>query len=75
MAGEKSLERITGALTNAGKRSALATELGVSEGQLSKMLGGEIRRFCALTEILGLTIIPADYVTSMERVLQEKLRS
>jgi len=55
------------------KRESLADEVHVSPGQLSKMLSGEIARFCDICGLLGLTVVPADYIAGMERVLKEKL--
>lgn len=66
-------ERIMGALVDAPKRMALAAEMGIDEGQLSKLIRGDLRRLCELTSLLGLEIFPADYVTSIERVLKERL--
>ena len=65
---------IEDALSTAGKRSALATDIGVSEGQLSKLLNGEIHKFCQILDRLNLAIHPNDYMNAVERVLQEKLK-
>lgn len=70
---ERSLERIRAALASGEKRTALANEVGISEGQLSKLLNGEIMRFCQIAAALGLEIVPSDYISAMERVLKERL--
>jgi hypothetical protein len=69
----KNLEVIQNALASAGKRSALAREVGVSEGQLSKMLCGELARFCDILSALDLEIYPAEHVAALERLLKYKL--
>lgn len=71
---ERNRKTIEDALSTAGKRAALAATIGVSEGQLSKLLGGEIHRFCQILEQLNLAIHHSDYMHSLERVLQEKLK-
>ena len=68
-----SLDRVQSAIANAGKRAALAESLGVSEGQLSKIVSGELRRFCTLVELLGLEIYPADYVDALRKIVKEEL--
>jgi hypothetical protein len=72
-ASERSLARIKAALAQGDKRAALADEVGVSDGQLSKLLGGDLRRLCQITQALGLEIFPTEYVDSLQRVLKEKL--
>ncbi len=71
---EKNRAAIEDALSSAGKRAALATTIGISESQLSKLLNGELHRFCQILEQLGLEINPNDYMNAVERVLQEKLK-
>lgn len=63
-ATDRSMDRI---------RAALADEIGISEGQLSKLLNGELRRLCQILEALGIEVVPTDYLTSIERVLKERL--
>lgn len=72
-AEERSLDRLRAALAQGGKRTALADEIGISEGQLSKLLSGDLRRFCQIAGALGLEVYPADYVRSLERILKERL--
>lgn len=66
-------KRIENALSNAGKREALAAQVGVNPGQLSKLINGELNRFCLILESLRLEIYPQGYVESLERILREKL--
>jgi transcriptional regulator with XRE-family HTH domain len=70
---EASLERLRSALAAGHKRAALAEQVGVSEGQLSKLLNGELRRFCQIAGHLGLAVYSTDYVEALERALKEKL--
>jgi len=67
------LERIRAALAQGEKRAAMAVEAGVSEGQLSKLLSGDLRRFCQIAASLGLEVYPTDYMAALERVLKERL--
>lgn|GEM_PF-6181962 len=69
----RSLERIRAALAQGEKRAAMAVEAGVSEGQLSKLLSGDLRRFCQIAASLGLEVYPTDYMAALERVLKERL--
>ena len=55
------------------KRAALAEDIGVSEGQLSKLLNGELKRFARICGRLGLAVVPEDYLRALERVLKERL--
>lgn len=55
------------------KREALADAVHVSAGQLSKLINGELARFCDLCGLLGLEVVPVDYVRAIERVLKERL--
>ena len=70
---EENKARIENALATAGKRVALVNEINVSEGQLSKMINGEVGRFCHLLGVMNLEIWPVGYVEGLERVLREKL--
>ena len=70
--GAANRERIEDALVGQ-KREALAHAVHVSAPQLSKLLNGEIARFCDLCGLLGLQIVPVDYVRAIERVLKERL--
>ena len=72
-ATDRSMDRIRAALASGEKRAALADEIGISEGQLSKLLNGELRRLCQILEALGIEVVPTDYLTSIERVLKERL--
>lgn len=70
---DRSLERIQAALASGHKRMAMANEVGVSEGQLSKLINGDLKRFCQIAASLGLEVIATDYLHSIERVLKERL--
>ena len=70
---DRSLDRIRAALAQGEKRTALANEVGISDGQLSKLLSGDLRRFCQIAALLGLEVVPTDYLAAIERVLKERL--
>ncbi len=70
---ERSLDRVRSALASGEKRAALAMEIGISEGQLSKLINGDLTRLCEIAAALGLEIVPTDYIASIERILKEKL--
>ena len=70
--GTANRERIEDALVGQ-KREALAHAVHVSPGQLSKLLNGELARFADLCAVLGLQVVPVDYVAAIERVLKERL--
>lgn len=72
-AWQASHQRIMDAVSVAGKRAALAHEVGISEGQLSKYLSGDFLNLCKALDALGLEIYPIGYVTAFERILKEKL--
>jgi hypothetical protein len=58
----KNRQAILDALACGSKRTALALEVGVSEGQLSKLLSGELLRFAHICAALGLRIYSAELI-------------
>lgn len=68
---QESKQRIQNALVVAGKRAALADQVGVSEGQLSKLLNGELTAFCRILEALGLEVYQTKYVESLHILYDE----
>ena len=72
-AAMRSMDRLRAALAAGQKRAAIADDIGISEGQLSKLLNGDLRRFCQISATLGLEVYPTDYVASLERILKERL--
>ncbi|MDE2104088.1 MAG: hypothetical protein KGL39_43020 [Patescibacteria group bacterium] len=69
----RSHEALSNALALAGKRAALAEQVGVSEGQLSKLLNGELATFCRILDALGLEIRSTSYIDALQRIAAEHL--
>jgi hypothetical protein len=61
------------ALLRAGKRYTVAEKVGVSEGELSKIVNGELEACLRLLAVLDLEVRPKGYVQALERLLKEKL--
>jgi hypothetical protein len=57
----------------AEKRAVLAQEMQLDEGQLTKMIRGELWRLCQLASLLGLEIHNEEYVKNLRGVLKETL--
>lgn len=70
---QKSRETIANALAVAGKRAVLAEQVGVSEGQISKLLNGELATYCRILEALGLEVVRTRYIESIEQIAAEHL--
>ncbi|AFS52937.1 hypothetical protein [Leptospirillum ferriphilum] len=70
----RNLSLIEDRLTQAGPRKNLAKEVGVSDGQLSKLLNGSLREYCRILAALGIECVTEDYLKSLKTVLQEELR-
>lgn len=61
------------ALDSAGKRGALALDLGMSDSQFSKLTNGNAAQLCQLFDKLGLELVDRRYVESLECIVREKL--
>lgn len=70
---ETSRETIVNALVVAGKRAALAERVKISDGQLSKLLNGELDTYCRILEALGLEVVRTRYLESIEQIAAEHL--
>lgn len=70
---QKSRDTIANALAVAGKRAVLAEQVGVSEGQISKLLNGELATYCRILEALGLEVVRTRYLESIEQIAAEHL--
>lgn len=70
----KNLELIEDRLTQYGPRKNLALEVGVSDGQLSKLLNGQLREYSRILAALSLEIIPAEYVKALKTIAKEEIR-
>lgn len=70
---ERSHTRVKDALMTADKRAVLAQEMDLDEGQLTKMIRGELWRLCQLVSLLGLEIHHEKYVQGLRDVLKEEL--
>ncbi|MEC4683386.1 MAG: hypothetical protein VST70_06890 [Nitrospirota bacterium] len=71
---ERNLALFEDRLVQAGPRKNLAREVGVSDGQLSKLLNGQLREYCRILEALGLEIVTEDYLKALKTVLQKEIR-
>ena len=71
---QKNLELIEDRLVQYGPRKNLAREVGVSDGQLSKLLNGSLREYCRIMEALGLEIVSEEYLKALKTVLQKEIR-
>lgn len=70
----KNLELIEDRLTQFGPRKNLALEVGVSDGQLSKLLNGQLREYSRILAALGLEIMPVEYVKALKTIAKEEIR-
>jgi len=70
---DRSHTRIKDALMTAEKRAVLAQEMDLDEGQLTKMIRGELWRLCQLASLLGLEIHSEKYIKGLRDVLKEEL--
>ena len=71
---QKNLELIEDRLVQYGPRKNLAREVGVSDGQLSKLLNGQLREYARILAALDLELVPKDYLKALKTVLQEEIR-
>ncbi len=71
---EKNLNLIQDKLAQAGPRKSLSEKVGISEGQLSKLLSGSLLETCMILEVLGLEIVPEDYLRALKTILQKEIR-
>jgi len=69
----KSFSRFQKTLDSAGKKGALALELGMSDSQFSKLVNGNAAQLCQLIDKLGLELVDRRYVESLEHIVREKL--
>jgi hypothetical protein len=66
-------DRIQDRLAQAGPRKNLALDLGVTDGQLSKLINGELLRVSQLLAALGLSVHEDDYVGHLRALLREEM--
>ena len=71
---QKNLELIEDRLVQYGPRKNLAREVGVSDGQLSKLLNGQLREVARVLAALDLELVPKDYLKALKTVLQKEIR-
>lgn len=75
---EKDLHPVSGDLVLAavrsyGQQKRLASDLGLSDVELSRLLNDQLPRVCALLARLDLEVVPAGHVTDLRRVLKAVL--
>lgn len=70
----KAFSKLIEAYESAGKKGAIAIQLGESESQLSKLVHTHGPKLCRLLDLLGLELTSAGYLSAVETVLREKLK-
>ena len=71
---ERNLSLFEDRLTQHGPRKNLAGEVGISDGQLSKLVSGSLREYCKILEALGLEVVTEDYLRALKTVAKEEIR-
>ncbi len=70
----RNLSLIEDRLTQTGPRKNLAHEVGVSDGQLSKLLNGSLREYCRILASLGIECVSEDYLKALKTIAKEEIR-
>lgn len=68
-----STDRVLLAVRSHGLQKQLAIELGMSDGELSKLLSDQLPKIGRLLEVLELEIVCKGYVGALRRALKEEL--
>ena len=68
-----SAERVRAAVKAYGLQKQLAIEIGMSDGNLTKYLDGQLTTFCRLLDVLGLEVVAKGHVNDLRKVLKEVL--
>ena len=71
---KKNLDLIEDRLTQYGPRKNLALEVGISDGQLSKLLNGQLREYSRILAALGLELSSAEYLQSLKILIKQEMR-
>lgn len=71
---ERNMSIVEDRLVLYGPRKNLAAQVGISDGQLSKLLNGSLREYCRILDALGLEIVQEDYVKALKIILQKEIR-
>lgn len=71
---KKNLALIEDRLTQYGPRKNLALEVGVSDGQLSKLLNGQLREYSRILAALGLELSSTEYLQSLKILIKQEMR-
>jgi len=71
---KKNLALIEDRLTQYGPRKNLALEVGISDGQLSKLLNGQLREYSRILAALGLELSSAEYLQSLKILIKQEMR-
>lgn len=68
-----STARLQAAVRTAGLQKTIASDLGMSDTQVSRLLNEEAPRVIRLLSHLGLEVVEAGHVEDLRRVLKEVL--
>lgn len=68
-----STSRLSEAVRAYGLQKVLASDVGLSDTELSRILHEQAPRLIKVLSVLGLEIVPAGHVTDLRRVLKEVL--
>lgn len=71
---DRNLALIQDRLVQFGPRKNLSGKIGISDGQLSKLLNGSIMEYCRILDALGLEIVSEDYLKALKTIIQKEIR-
>lgn len=71
--GNSVSDRIRAGVKAYGLQKQLASDLGMSDPDMTKFLDGQLPRFARLLEVLELEVVDRGHVTDLRRVLKEVL--
>lgn len=71
---QRNLELIEDRLVQYGPRKNLAREVGVSDGQLSKLLNGQMREYARILAALELELVPREDLKALKTILKAEIR-
>lgn len=68
-----SMNRLSEAVRSYGLQKQLASEIGLSDTELSRILHEQAPKLVKVLTVLGLEIVPTGHVEDLRRVLKEVL--
>ena len=66
-------DRVKAGVRAYGLQKQLASEMGISDADLSKFLEGQLPRFAKLLSVLQLEVVDGNHVADLRRVLKQVL--